>query len=79
MPAEPDECDALNPNVQQAGAQESELSATKACGLEPRVELDTYTDWLIAEVQVAIDDTSPTIAHEEAMRIIRAAVFGPQQ
>lgn len=34
----------------------------------------TYTEWLKAEVQDAIDDTSPTIAHEEAIRQVRAAL-----
>ncbi len=33
-----------------------------------------YTKWLQAEVQEAIDDTSPTIAHGEAMRQVRAAL-----
>lgn len=33
-----------------------------------------YTKWLDAEVQEAIDDTSPTVSHEEAMRQVRAAL-----
>ncbi|NHZ66928.1 antitoxin PaaA2 family protein [Massilia genomosp. 1] len=33
-----------------------------------------YTKWLKAEVQEAIDDTSPTIQHDEAMREVRAAI-----
>lgn len=33
-----------------------------------------YTKWLKAEVQEAIDDSSPTIAHDEAMRRVRAAL-----
>lgn len=33
-----------------------------------------YTKWLNAEVQEAIDDTSPTIPHDEAMRRVRAAI-----
>src|SRR5471032_566566 len=33
-----------------------------------------YTKWLKAEVQEAIDDTSPTVPHDEAMRQIRAAI-----
>lgn len=32
-----------------------------------------YTRWLSAEIQEAIDDPSPTIPHDEAMRQIRAA------
>ena len=34
-----------------------------------------YDAWLAAEVQEAMDDDAPTIAHDEAMRLIRAAVF----
>lgn len=33
-----------------------------------------YTKWLKAEVQEALDDTSPTVPHEEAMRLVRAAI-----
>jgi hypothetical protein len=33
-----------------------------------------YSKWLKAEVQEAIDDSSPTIPHEEAMRLVRAAI-----
>ena len=33
-----------------------------------------YTKWLNAEVQEAIDDTSPTVPHEDAMRQVRAAL-----
>lgn len=33
-----------------------------------------YTKWLKAEVQEALDDTSPTILHDEAMRQVRAAI-----
>jgi hypothetical protein len=33
-----------------------------------------YTKWLKAEVQEAIEDTSPTIPHDEAMRRVRAAL-----
>ena len=33
-----------------------------------------YTKWLEAEVQEAIDDTSPTVPHDEAMRQVRAAL-----
>lgn len=34
-----------------------------------------YDAWLAAEVQEALDDDSPSIPHEEAMRLVRAAVF----
>lgn len=33
-----------------------------------------YAQWLKAEVQEAIDDTSPSVPHDEAMRQIRAAL-----
>ena len=33
-----------------------------------------YAKWLKAEVQEALDDTSPTIPHDEAMRQVRAAI-----
>ena len=33
-----------------------------------------YTKWLKAEVQEAMDDTNPTIPHDEAMRQVRAAI-----
>jgi hypothetical protein len=33
-----------------------------------------YTKWLKAEVQEALDDTSPTVPHDEAMRLVRAAI-----
>ena len=33
-----------------------------------------YDKWLIAEVQEALDDNSPTIPHETAMKVIQAAI-----
>jgi hypothetical protein len=33
-----------------------------------------YTKWLKAEVQEALDDTGPTLPHDEAMRLVRAAI-----
>ena len=33
-----------------------------------------YATWLKAEVQAAIDDTSPSVAHDEAMRQVRSAI-----
>jgi hypothetical protein len=33
-----------------------------------------YTKWLKAEIQEAIDDTSPTVPHDEAMRQVRASL-----
>jgi hypothetical protein len=39
-------------------------------------EAAAYDKWLRAEVQEAIDDTSPTIAHDEVVRNVRAAIQG---
>lgn len=33
-----------------------------------------YDEWLIAEVQEALDDTSPLIPHEEVIRMVREAI-----
>jgi hypothetical protein len=35
---------------------------------------DDHAKWLKAEVQEALDDTSPTVPHDEAMRQIRASL-----
>lgn len=37
-------------------------------------EAAAYDKWLKAEVQEAINDTSPTIPHDEVMRSVRAAI-----
>lgn len=34
----------------------------------------SYDAWLLAQVQEALDDPSPSIPHEEAIRQIRAAI-----
>lgn len=39
-------------------------------------EAAAYDKWLRAEVQEAIDDTSPTIPHDEVVRNVRAAIKG---
>lgn len=41
----------------------------------PPADQAAYDAWLAAEVQQALDDDSPSIPHEEAMRMVRAAVF----
>jgi hypothetical protein len=41
----------------------------------PPADQAAYDAWLIAEVQEALDDDSPSIPHEEAMQMVRAAVF----
>jgi hypothetical protein len=33
-----------------------------------------YDEWLLAEIQEALDDPSPPVPHEEAVRRIRAAI-----
>jgi len=35
---------------------------------------DGYDEWLLAEIQEALDDPSPLIPHEEAMRQILATI-----
>lgn len=46
----------------------------RAAAMKAAHEAAAYTKWLKAEIQEAIDDRSPTIPHEEAMRQIRAAI-----
>ena len=41
----------------------------------PPADQTAYDAWLAAEVQEALDDDSPSIPHDEAMRMVRAAVF----
>ncbi|MES2757474.1 MAG: hypothetical protein V4693_08885 [Pseudomonadota bacterium] len=42
----------------------------------PPADQAAYDAWLIAEVQEALDDDSPTMSTEEVMRFVRASVFG---
>lgn len=46
----------------------------RAAAMKDAHEAAAYTKWLKAEIQEAIDDTSPTVPHDEAMRQIRAAI-----
>lgn len=46
----------------------------RAAAMKSAHEAAAYTKWLKAEVQEAIDDTSPTVPHDEAMRQVRAAI-----
>ena len=46
----------------------------RAAAMKDAHEAAAYTKWLKAEIQEAIDDTSSTIPHDEAMRQIRAAI-----
>ncbi|MCY0916523.1 MULTISPECIES: antitoxin PaaA2 family protein [Massilia] len=54
------------------------ITATKrpdrAAAMKEAHAAAAYTKWLKAEVQEALDDTSPTIPHDEAMRQVRAAI-----
>lgn len=51
-----------------------DAAADRAVALKDARQDAAYTKWLKAEIQEAIDDTSPTISHEEAMRLIRGAI-----
>jgi hypothetical protein len=46
----------------------------RAAALKDAHEAAAYVKWLKAEIQQAIDDPSPTVPHDEAMRQIRAAL-----
>lgn len=46
----------------------------RAAAMKGAHEAAAYTKWLKAEIQEAIDDSTPTIPHDEAMRQIRAAL-----
>ncbi len=46
----------------------------RATAMKDANEAVAYQKWLKAEIQEAIDDTSPTVPHNEAMRQIRAAI-----
>ena len=46
----------------------------RAAAMKDAHQAAAYTKWLKAEIQEAIDDPSPTIAHDEAMRQVRAAI-----
>lgn len=54
-------------NMDNGGGADPEASAP--------AKQATYDAWLAAEVREALDDDSPSIPHEEAMRMVRAAVF----
>lgn len=46
----------------------------RALAMKGAHQAAAYTKWLKAEIQEAIDDTSQTISHEEAMRLMRKAI-----
>lgn len=65
-------------DVDAAGYEPSIVSGSKrpdrAAAMKEAHAAAAYTKWLKAEVQEALDDPSPTVAHEEAMRQVRAAI-----
>lgn len=63
------EVDAVNYDAQACSGNSPDPDAMEAVQAA-----STYTQWLKAEVQEALDDTSPTIAHDEAIRQVRAAL-----
>lgn len=46
----------------------------RAAAMKDAHDAAAYTKWLKAEIQEALDDPSPTIPHDAAMRQIRAAI-----
>ena len=68
----------VNFDVDSANYDAASVTANKrpdrAEAMKLAHEAAAYTKWLKAEIQEAIDDTSPTIPHIEAMRQIRAAI-----
>jgi hypothetical protein len=65
-------------DVDAANYDQSGTTVTKrpdrAAAMKDAHAAAAYTKWLKAEVQEAIDDTSPTIPHDKAMRQVRAAI-----
>ena len=59
-----------------AGGTVSKLPVDRASTLEKNAAA-AYTRWLKAEVQEAIDDTGPSVPHEDAMRRVRSALKLP--
>lgn len=46
----------------------------RSVALKEAHEAAAYNKWLKAEIQVAIDDTSPTIPHADVMKEVRAVI-----
>jgi hypothetical protein len=65
------EVDAANYNPHDAA---SAKRPDRAAAMKDAHAAAAYTKWLKAEVQEAVDDTGPTIPHDEAMRQVRAAI-----
>ena len=63
--------------LRELGVLHFEVTASRSdsCEDAPATEADpAYDAWFRAQVQEALDDTSPPIPHEEAMRQLRAAL-----
>jgi len=63
--------DAVNYDPNTAAARKR---PDRAAAMKDAHAAAAYTKWLKTEIQQAIDDTSPTVQHDEAMRQIRAAI-----
>jgi hypothetical protein len=63
--------DAVNYDPRSVGATKR---PDRAAAMKDAHAAAAYTKWLKAEVQEAIEDTSPTVPHDEAMRRVRAAI-----
>jgi hypothetical protein len=67
------EVDAMNWN---AGSPTAHVQTRVSQATDKALEAAAYDKWLRAEVQEAIDDTSPTIPHDEVVRNVQAAIKG---
>lgn len=65
------EVDALN---YEPGSVTGTKRPDRAVAMKDAHEAASYAKWLRAEIQEAIDDPSPGVPHDEAMRMIRAAI-----
>lgn len=63
--------DAVNYDAKSSTSQKR---PDRAVAMKDAHHAAAYTKWLKAEIQEAIDDTNPTVPHEEAMRQICAAL-----
>lgn len=57
-----------------AGGATPRKRPDRSAAMKDAHEAAAYTKWLKAEIQEAIDDSSPTVPHDEAMRQVRAAI-----
>ncbi len=70
--------DTLVAYLKKFGITRFDVDAGDDGGLRPKADRSSpdlaYTQWLIEQVDEAIDDTSPTVPHDEAMRQVRNAI-----